>query len=259
MTWVEDGFRSTPRATLEQVGGGRRVGPCLFHLWFFFYSSFNSILHVSGWFQGKKWSPQRRIELYSYIWWIACGFLKSKPRLLLLGFTECFILKMCCVLALCWFHHEKLSSPECLTHWNKGKHWLLSVDSIRFPGLYSHMQSSPQCSYTLYILWPGSDGQLSRWPIFCQSIRLNEQKHSMNASSAAFNVRRLAYLTSTTVASPINKHSCIWKHKFCISAQTQRTRLNHRPWCSCTAQRGCVLSPTPPAPHPAFFPLMHSK
>lgn len=38
MTWVEDRFRSTPQAALEQVGGGRRVGPGLFHLWFFFFS-----------------------------------------------------------------------------------------------------------------------------------------------------------------------------------------------------------------------------
>lgn len=205
---------------------------------------------------GRKKSESSKTNRALFLeWWIACSFLKSKPQLLVLGFIACSILKMCCVLASCWFHHKQVSSPDCLTHWNKGKRWLLSVDSIKSPGLHSQMQSPPQSSYTLYILWPGSDGQLSRWPIFCQSIRLNEQKHSMNASFAVFNVRR-ADLTFITVASFINKRSCIWKHKFCISAQTQKRRINHRACYSCAAQRERVPPPTPlhPASPPSCIP-----
>lgn len=174
------------------------------------------------------------------------------PRLLVLGFTECFKLKMCRVLGYIESTSERCPSLTVLPTEIKANSDFSQLTLSYF--LDFHRRNHLHSLVTHCIPF-GQTWQLSRWPIFFRSIRLNEQKHAMNASFAVFNVRR-ADLTSITVASSINSHSCIWKHKFCISAQTQKRGINHRPCYLCTAQRECNCPPDPPtSPHPAFFSL----
>lgn len=78
MSWVEDRFRSMPRATLEQVGGGRRVRPWLFILGF---SSIPRLRLVSG---GKKSSEMNR-ALFLYMM-NSMQLLKINASVALFGF-----------------------------------------------------------------------------------------------------------------------------------------------------------------------------